>query len=97
MDGKDDSIEEIEEPKPFKSVIQRYYTQYYIRNKNSEDQYVFIHSNKLLLVGIADTHPLVVRSQTNKHYVKSVQLLHSCNVIGKHKSIFVNRELRQLM
>ena len=80
----EDSDEEIDEPKPFKSVIERYYTQYYI--ESPVYQYAFLHTNKLVLLGISKHHPICVKSMANKDYIKSVTLLHEVNVSGKHKS-----------
>jgi hypothetical protein len=79
--NNDDSEEDIDEPKPFKSVIQRYFTQYYVRM-----QYVFIHTNKLILIGISKAHPIYTKSQANQNYIKNIQFMHTINVSGKHKS-----------
>ena len=45
--------------KRFPSFIERYTTQYFHTTEQCEDEWVCQHSNKLILVGIAPTHPIL--------------------------------------
>lgn len=45
--------------KRFPSFIERYTTQRFHTTERGEDEWVCQHSNKLILVGIAPTHPIV--------------------------------------
>lgn len=67
------------------TMIERYYTEMFscnTMNKPMEDQYVHMHSNRLCVVGVAETHPVM---QEELHSVEFMQNVLDSRVTGKKK------------
>eukprot|EP01117_Protostelium_nocturnum_P008848 TRINITY_DN3171_c0_g2_i1.p1 TRINITY_DN3171_c0_g2~~TRINITY_DN3171_c0_g2_i1.p1 ORF type:complete len:183 (-),score=76.89 TRINITY_DN3171_c0_g2_i1:301-849(-) len=63
MEGDEEGLEEevvaplvVDSKNPGKSVVERYFTQYFAMNEQFEDQYVYKHFNNLFVIGLASTH-----------------------------------------
>ena len=51
-----------EDPTPFGGTVARYYLEHYyldVHKQPYHDMYVYLHSNKLVVVGVAASHPLI--------------------------------------
>lgn len=51
---------------PFKSVEDRYYSRYYHADENGQDQVVLVHSNRICLVSLAKSHPVIKEQKAIK-------------------------------
>ncbi|KAK1948602.1 Protein Simiate [Phytophthora citrophthora] len=67
------------------TMIERYYTEMFscdIKGKPMEDQYVHMHSNRLCVVGVAETHPVMQEELVSVEFTQSVL---DSRVTGKKK------------
>ncbi|KAG1686260.1 hypothetical protein DVH05_007034 [Phytophthora capsici] len=67
------------------TMIERYYTEMFscdTKGKPMEDQYVHMHSNRLCVVGVAETHPVMQEDLVSVEFTQSVL---DSRVTGKKK------------
>ena len=68
----------------FKSVEDRYYTRYYHTPEDGQDQIVLVHSNRICLVSLAPSHPVI--KQKKEIQSLSFQVSENCNRLNNKVS-----------
>ena len=84
----------------YKTVEDRYYTRFFYKQEDGEDQVVLVHSNRICLVSIASNHPgvfsQIISRNTSSNY-KMLQILALMeSAIWKNLFLFVEMLFRQI-
>lgn len=66
----------------YNNIVDRYFTKYYIDQNTDKEQYIFIHTNGIIMCGLGKNHKLV----KNNLIIKDIKDLHKvAKISGKRK------------